>query len=264
AGSYRLSDFENINFFNGSLNFSLPLVDIHGRGEAAYTMSLPIERHWRVDTDDSDGGTLYMAISADWTTVIPSFGAGRMEARKSSDNVATPTHCDTGGWAYSNGLTRLTFKKPDGTEYEFRDTLKGGEPISRNLADCYPYVSVSRGDTFITADGGAATFVSQTDIYDDYPNPIPIGAPEPVTGELYFRDGTRDTIDGGNVTWIRDQNVNEVHIWYTGATAQAYRVLDSLNREVLVSYRPNGASYDEITYKGFGGKFRKVRINYAM
>src|SRR5438046_2220127 len=74
AGSYRLSDFENINFFSGSLNFSLPLVDIHGRGEAAYTMSVPIERHWRVDTDNSNGSPLYTAYSGDWTNVVLSFG----------------------------------------------------------------------------------------------------------------------------------------------------------------------------------------------
>lgn len=49
AGSYALSDFDNINFYNGSINFHIPLVTIGGRGGAGYTMTLPIEQKWRVE-----------------------------------------------------------------------------------------------------------------------------------------------------------------------------------------------------------------------
>jgi hypothetical protein len=35
AGSYILSGFDNINLFNGNLSFTLPLINIKGRGEAA-------------------------------------------------------------------------------------------------------------------------------------------------------------------------------------------------------------------------------------
>src|SRR5229473_1513531 len=48
AGSNPLSGFDNINLFNGNLNFHLPVGHIGGRGEAQYTMMLPIENHWRV------------------------------------------------------------------------------------------------------------------------------------------------------------------------------------------------------------------------
>lgn len=41
AGSYALSGFDNINPFNGNLNFRLPLLHIGGRGDAQYTMTLP-------------------------------------------------------------------------------------------------------------------------------------------------------------------------------------------------------------------------------
>ena len=34
AGSYALSDFDNVNLFNGNLNFALPLVKVGGRGGA--------------------------------------------------------------------------------------------------------------------------------------------------------------------------------------------------------------------------------------
>lgn len=49
AGSYPLGDFDNVNLFNGHLNFRLPLMQIGGRGRAGYTM-LPIEQNWNVQT----------------------------------------------------------------------------------------------------------------------------------------------------------------------------------------------------------------------
>ena len=48
AGSYALSGFENVNLYNGNLNFALPLVHIGGRGEAKHTVMLTIEQHWRI------------------------------------------------------------------------------------------------------------------------------------------------------------------------------------------------------------------------
>src|ERR1700752_2423664 len=46
AGSYPLSDFEDVNLFNGTLNFALPLVKIGGRGEAAYSLTLRLDHKW--------------------------------------------------------------------------------------------------------------------------------------------------------------------------------------------------------------------------
>lgn len=46
AGSYGLSGFDNVNLYNGNMNFRLPLVSIGGRGGAGYTVTLPIEQHW--------------------------------------------------------------------------------------------------------------------------------------------------------------------------------------------------------------------------
>ena len=48
AGSYALSGFDNVNLYNGNLNFRLPLGSAIGRGEAAVPIMLPIERKWRV------------------------------------------------------------------------------------------------------------------------------------------------------------------------------------------------------------------------
>src|ERR1700752_3954288 len=43
SGSYALTGFENVNLFNGHLNFHLPLLPIGARGESGYTITLPIE-----------------------------------------------------------------------------------------------------------------------------------------------------------------------------------------------------------------------------
>lgn len=44
GGSYPLSGLDNINVFNGTLNFSLPLVRIGGRGEAGRSPHTWVER----------------------------------------------------------------------------------------------------------------------------------------------------------------------------------------------------------------------------
>ena len=48
AGSYALSGFDNVNLFNGNLNFTLPLVQVGGRGGAQVPLMLPIEQKFVV------------------------------------------------------------------------------------------------------------------------------------------------------------------------------------------------------------------------
>src|SRR5438094_373366 len=47
AGSYQLGGFDNINFFNGNLNFNLPLLKVGGRGGVQNTIGLTLERKWK-------------------------------------------------------------------------------------------------------------------------------------------------------------------------------------------------------------------------
>ena len=52
AGSYTLSDFENINLYNGQLSIALPLLNVGGRKETGYTINLAVSRPpWTVDVD---------------------------------------------------------------------------------------------------------------------------------------------------------------------------------------------------------------------
>src|SRR6185295_9418526 len=55
AGSYSLSDFEDVNLYNGTLNFSMPLLKIGGRGEAGYSLMLRVDHKWLVQKDAYPG-----------------------------------------------------------------------------------------------------------------------------------------------------------------------------------------------------------------
>ena len=52
AGSYQLGGFDNLNLFNGNLNFSLPLLTIGGRGAAQVPITLSVDStRWKLGRD---------------------------------------------------------------------------------------------------------------------------------------------------------------------------------------------------------------------
>jgi hypothetical protein len=209
---------------------------------------------WRVLDRSNDYQEIYLPTDYQWHANKPGYGPGLFVGR------AAATDYGGGGAAcvhypsYSYfSLTRLTFILPDGTEYEFRDQATGG---AQQVSSCYAN-GYNRGTVFVTADGTAATFVSDTPIYDTpgnynvYPS-----------GYLSLRNGLRYRIDGGRVSWMRDRNGNKLTFAYGqyGVTS----ITDSLNRQVTVSYADfQTVFYDQITFKGFGGTPRTIRVNYS-
>ncbi|HKV36363.1 MAG TPA: RHS repeat-associated core domain-containing protein [Pyrinomonadaceae bacterium] len=257
AGSYPLSDFENVNLFNGSLNFALPLVKIGGRGEAGYPLMLRIDHKWLVQKEPYDGQppiNIYTPMPSWWTDTgwAPIYSMGRLEMRQggSRDFVLGSGGCSS--YIHRQTLTRLTFTAPDGTEYELRDQATNGQPVN---ATCTAF---NRGTVFVTADGSAATFISDTDIFDyQYDNP---GNAAP-SGYMMLRDGTRFRVYGGNVQWMRDRNGNKLSFTYD-IYQRMTSVTDSLNRQVTINYDAGGGTYQEITYKGFGGATRSIKVYF--
>ncbi|SRR5713226_1725089 len=253
SGSYAMSGFDNINVFNGSLNFHLPIDHLGGRGDAQYTMVLPIETHWRVLDRSNDYQEIFLPTDYTWYGDKPGYGPGvllgRAAATDPSGSGAACVHYPS--YSYSS-LTRLTFILPDGTEYEFRDQATGGQ---QKISSCYAN-GYNRGTVFVTADGSAATFVSDTPIYDTpgtyntYPS-----------GYLSLRNGLRYRIDQSHVSWMRDRNGNKLTFTpQNGSTL----ITDSLNRQVTISYADfQTVFYDQITFKGFGGAQRTIRVNYS-
>lgn len=266
AGSYALSGFDNINLYSRSLNFRLPLLTVGGRGSAGYTMTLPIERKWSVNhkvEDTTPPGChpfpncerflpvhSYEPTSEWYTDLTPGFGPGVLLVRPAGSKPASISGC---GLQPTTTLTRLTFVAPGGTEYELRDVKYGGAPKPR--VGCN--LGVDRGKVFVTADGSAATFVSDTPIIDmvivgndDY------GVWNLVRGTMYLRDGTRYGVVDGHVEWIRDRNGNETRYYAPSPShpSQPTKAVDSLGREVTI----NGDA--QLTYKGFGGAERTISV----
>lgn len=256
AGSYPLSDFESINLYNGNLNFALPLLRVGGRGAVDASVTLKIERHWRVKTLKPLPNCQITGISCNptyfpdpngWIST-PDYGPGSLVGRQPGSEC---------GGGQGLGLTRLTFTAGDGTEYELRDRDYGGQP---KYYPCSAETGHLRGVVFVTADGTAASFVSDAPIYDSSST-----APRTIRpfGVLKLRDGTIYRIDDGRVMWVRDRNGNRVSYTYEGPKVKT--VTDTLGRTVTFNYSVSDvAPYglcDQIVYKGFGGADRIVRVS---
>ena len=262
AGSYELSGFDNINLFNGNLNFRMPLVGVGGRGSAAFAMMLALNlkswhvKHFHKVMPDESEIDSYSPTQNGWVP-YGGYGPGAIGGRNYGLQTSSNFSCR---W-YSKTLSRLTFSTADGTEYELRDQLSGGQPLNSTCTQ-----GAYRGTVFITADGSAATFISDTPIYD---NPaINIVGPHgfSVSGYLMLRDGTHFRVDNSSVTWIRDRNGNKLSFTYD-VYGRVLTVTDALNRTVTVNYDVNDvAPYglcDQIIYKGFGGAQRIIRVSHT-
>ena len=260
AGSYALSGFDNVNLYNGNLSFQLSLLGVVGRGGAQMPVMLPISGKWRVSdvaVPQIGGGIThrYLPLQSWWENNERKYSPGTMAGRQAGlDEI----DCPDGTKVFGYSITRLTFTAPDGTEYELRDQLTGGQPSNNGL--CNYANPQSRGTVFITTDGSAATFISDTTIYDQPISPNP--------GELYpsgyflLRDGTRYRIDNGLVSSVRDRNGNKLTFANDGNN-RVSTITDSLNRQVSITYNTGPGTSDQITYKGYHETARSILVNYT-
>ena len=244
SGSYPLSDFDVVNLYNGSLNFRLPIYQIAGRGGAAYAITLQVQKKWTVRREFEPGvGYFYYADGTWWSE--NGYGwildAGRVDIRTGYREQPTGFPVE--------GLTRVTFTAPDGTEYEFRDQLTNGQP--KTLVSG----GFNRGTVFVTADGTTATFISDWDIHETAYGLEP-SFPD---GYVKLKDGTYFRVDDGTITWMRDRNGNKVTFSYD-TFRRVTSVTDSLQRLVTISYPSTTTGFTQISFKGFGGASRTIKI----
>ncbi|MET0623077.1 MAG: hypothetical protein ABW250_08880, partial [Pyrinomonadaceae bacterium] len=264
AGSYALSGFESVNPYNGGLNFSLPLLQVGGRGGAGYSVTLRIDQKWSIRKEVEPGKPNAYIPTPGWVDEFggmeQTYSVGRMTSRQagSRNYVIVPgSNC---GQVRQYTLTRLTFTAPDGTEYELRDTAQDGQPHLTNATTCQSGSFFNRGKVFVTADGTTATFIADHDIRDyPYNNP---GESAPA-GYMILKDGTRFRVGvaggpPGAIAWMRDRNGNLVTFGYgyDNGGLKLTSVTDSLGRVVTIS----NSQPTVITYKGFGGADRTVKV----
>lgn len=261
TGSYALSGFDNINLYNGNLNFRLPLLQVGGRGGAQMAMMLAINnKSWRVKHTyrEFPNNTIESWAPEEnrWATASAGYGPGYLKGRQTGAGTWT---CAFFTKLYTHTMTRLTFVAPDGTEYELRDKSTNGQPLAVNA--CQEDGSF-RGTEFVSADGSSITFVADASIRD-YNKPTNFGRTITPSGFLMMRDGTRYRIDNkGRVSWIRDRNGNRLTFTYNDG-GQVTTITDSLNRQVTIAYRVSDPVFglcDQISFKGVGGAQRMIRV----
>ena len=85
SGSYSLSDLDTVNVYNGHLNFALPLHHVEGRGDAQFTMMLPIERTWNAVYESSLNAVRLYDIF--WYAPPPAYSPGLLIQREVGDGV---------------------------------------------------------------------------------------------------------------------------------------------------------------------------------
>lgn len=264
TGAKSLSDFETINPYSGNLNFKLPLLQAAGRGSNTFPVNLSIDQRWSIQHwyDESD----------DYRPFKYAGGIG------GSQNYETPVKlvinysgsgsdsCYNYYYTYKYSYTSISFTDFNGSQHEMRDRNTNGQP---HYQSCNQN-QYSRGRVFETTDGSGAIFVSDTDIKDDtYTNSGTSGGVD-TTGNLTTQDGTVYRIEGGLLVWSRDKNGNKLVFTYSASpnssTPLLSKITDSLNREITIEhYIQDVAPYgycDRITYKGFAGGSRVIRISY--
>ena len=273
VGSYQLSGFDTINLYSGRLNFVLPLLAVGGRGEAGYTISLPLGNTWSVRTDDdpnSPGNTLYGFDDAFYANVKYQYRPLTLIPRRSGQTVQV-------GFCSGNPsltadrfyltLTRLTLRWADGSEVELHDTMYDGAVRREDNLNCSDFNGVNRGRTWVAGDGSGVTFIANSDIKDS--TTVPAGQGLLPDGVLYTRNGVQYHIAQGVVTMIRDRNGNKIQFSSVSGEnplGENFTITDSLGRTIQVNRNipwsvseaiDTAGVYDEIIFPGNGGTDRK-------
>ncbi|MEW6734420.1 MAG: hypothetical protein AB1489_24045 [Acidobacteriota bacterium] len=276
-GSYGGSNFDNINLFNGNLNLTFPLASLGGRAGLGVSVVLSYNsKIWRVEqqTNEITGAKLFVPVYDQWDASSPQIApgwvinAGRLVGRQVGWLDKFCPGDSNLRWEYT--LTRLTFIAPDGTEYELRDKLNDGRPLETisnpPFGGC---TGASRGTEFVTADGSAATFYSNSTITDyaglaDQQNVF--GDAHQLifpSGKLLLRDGTRFKIVNGLVLEQQDRNGNIVRFKYTEDSSRLIEVTDTLDRKIEIEYDVAPTTLVRVKVNGINGEQRTILVERA-
>lgn len=267
AGSYNLDGFDNINLFNGNLNFKLPLLKVGGRGDVNFTIPFIVEQRWIQTVGWVGQLQVYQ--------YFPEGGAG-VGANLGDIEDATTTYnywqC-TEEFEPSKAIVAFNFKTVDGTTQTFHPTSssKGLIELSVCPGNFRPITNV--GAEFETWDGSGAKLIADYPIYHDGDfatmRATPNGQNLTPVWTLLFPNGTRYRIEPSGNRRLEDRNGNYINFTNTivnsaGVTFTKTDITDSLGRTVTIDPSQNEFPYGEhtkITYQGFGGATRIIRAS---
>ena len=268
VGTYTLDNFDNINLFNGNLNFNLPLITLNGRGENGISLFLAIETRWKL-VRAPIGQTEYYYYEPEMLAG-PIVNSGTLIANVSTyQNYETnPDTCGQADTQPRYGKLTLTFTSSNGTSYQLRSTQNNGAPYF--VPYCYPGLpGINHGTEFISWDGSGVKFISDTPVrsmVESFGN---------LNGYLLFPSGTRYRINSGILCWAEDRNGNRTTFWAENSVLPdsfsresfypSPKIVDSNGREIDFQYDLVDSTYGahtKVLYKGFGGSNRIIRVTY--
>lgn len=272
SGDPQKGDFGTIGLFNGRLNYTIPLLNLGGRGTTDHTISLGINNIWtyqyetiyQLDFDGNDVGVLgtYANPSFESVNTLPRYVPGRLEEVIIPDPYPI---CSQDAQSESLVFEKLIFNSSSGGQINLlpKDYPWGvkvqciyNDPMGGN------YTPKTLGHIFLSVDGSGVKFISDEEAW--------VGVVLPKTGYLYFPNGLRYRIEDGFVMSIEDKNGNKTKFIYeiepySGRKTNLTHIIDSNGLVVSVAYNLHNIEFgyhDEITYSSYNGSSKKIRITF--
>ena len=291
TNTYTLEKFEQLNYYNGTVSIQIPLLTIAGRGDLSYQLSVSIKPSvWSAETNYSNDNTVSQdgsfirafrsaATFEWWHPHDPGFGPGFVVIKRS---VEGPRKCGTGqSSVYTRSFTHVAYIS-GGTEYELYDTVFPAYTsglLNVSTGDCSVFPDTkppgwtstwgSRGSTFRDRSGAGLTFVASepiADVYSAGDGVVDTTQPDmSVNGTLYFRNGSRASVDNGRIVKIVDRHGNKMTFCYrpcsagvsgnetvvqeiTDALGRTYRLQQATPSSPIstIKFRPNKDTEEQI------------------
>lgn len=258
AGSYKLGNADTVNLFTGNLNYNLPLLGIGGRGEAQGAVGIVIEGQWDLKETELEFPQGNVQHTYSFRTPNPLALVGSVSFDVSINQTSTPCG-GTSGMFLSEYRAVMSYFEPDGTEHALRDTVVHG----RSFFIC-PGAAQPLGRIFESTSSNFVTFINDTNMYSDCYGVS--GCTNSVDGYLYFRNGTKSRVVAGQIRWTQDRNGNKIsYIYETPQFSSLRQITDSIGRSIYIDYNVNDGEpfglCTKLTFKGFGGQDRVIRIS---
>jgi RHS repeat-associated protein len=276
-GSYISADLGTINLSNGSLNFSLPLGSVGGRGfwvplslnYSSKVWSAGSGTDTKPDVEPTfppkkplSGSVVYAMYDAaadvidEKYRVAPGWTIGAQPMLKAEIIGINPVPNDC---RFYYKLTKLTLVLPDKGEIQLRDDLTNGAPLPVPVGQGCNYRDGNRGQRWHATDGSGIVFVS------DDANGVVNGV---LNGVVITADGMRYRFASiystpplepsglARCTSITDRNGNKVEITYP--TVAEVRYTDQLGRVTTVVRQ--SSQLIVVTVPGYLGQSRTYKI----
>lgn len=267
--SYALSGIDNINYYNGNLNVSIPIAAIGGLGEGSRAIKVTIEQQWAA----YDAGGSYVPFGKSQPTIAPVYAVGSLSAYTTGGPAICPVFNQDGSFSYYRSVgpftTYITWDTGNGTSTVLTDVAFSGQPQGANITTCAQlnsYQQANRGRVFRSTDGSNLTFIADADVIDEQVSGG-IKGTLITAGGVRYRFSTEYSYLGG----ISDRNGNAIQFsWQSTSSGDLYTATDPLGRATTINYtqcldfcNPTPNTQDVFTYPGFGGAARTVRVNYS-